>query len=215
LTSISGWRPTSSSEIPITASGVTFPGAPVIAIGFNDYLGWTHTVNSIKNADLYELRLVNGGYSWNGGVLPLEERTADIKIRQPDGSYVTQAVTIQSSVHGPIIAQKPGKALALRVAGLNAPSVVTQYWGMMLSRHLWEFIAANSALQMPIFNVIYADRDGQIMYLFGGRQPVRSGGTYQDWAGIPAWRHVIDPVDKNSTLVAAPKSDRSARRRGA
>jgi acyl-homoserine-lactone acylase len=47
----------------LNASGVTFPGAPVIAIGFNDYLGWTHTVNSIKNADLYELRLVNGGYS--------------------------------------------------------------------------------------------------------------------------------------------------------
>ena len=54
----------------------------------------------------------------------------------------------------------------------------------MFSRHLSEFIAANSALQMPIFNVIYADRDGQIMYLFGGRQPVRPGGTYLDWAGI-------------------------------
>ncbi|MBV8173414.1 MAG: penicillin acylase family protein [Verrucomicrobia bacterium] len=168
----------------LNASGITFPGTPAIAIGFNDYLGWTHTVNSIKNADLYELQLVNGGYSWNGGVLPLEERTAEVKIRQPDGSYVTQTITIQSSVHGPIVAQKPGKALALRVAGLNAPSVVTQYWEMMLSRHLWEFIAANSALQMPIFNVIYADRDGQIMYLFGGRQPVRSGGTYQDWTGI-------------------------------
>ncbi|HYY29030.1 MAG TPA: penicillin acylase family protein [Chthoniobacterales bacterium] len=168
----------------LNASGVTFPGAPVIAIGFNDYLGWTHTVNSIKNADLYELQLVQGGYSWNGGVLPFEERSAHIKIRQPDGSYMTQTITIQSSVHGPIVAQKPGKALALRVAGLNAPSVVTQYWGMMLSRNLWEFIAADSALQMPIFNVIYADRDGQIMYVFGGRQPVRSGGTYQQWAGI-------------------------------
>jgi acyl-homoserine-lactone acylase len=177
----------------LNASGVTFAGGPVIAIGFNDYLGWTHTVNSIKNADLYELQLVNGGYSWDGGVLPLQERTVDIKIRQPDGSYATQTITIQSSVHGPIVAQKPGKALALRVAGLNAPSVVAQYWGMMLSRHLSEFIAANSALQMPIFNVIYADRDGQIMYLFGGRQPVRSGGTYQDWAGIL-------PGDTSSTL---------------
>jgi len=177
----------------LNASGVTFPGAPAIAIGFNDYLGWTHTVNSIKNADLYELQLVNGGYSWNGGVLAFEERTAGIKIRQPDGSYLTQTITIQSSVHGPIVAQKPGKALALRVAGLNAPSVVTQYWEMMLSRHLWEFIAANSALQMPIFNVIYADRDGQIMYLFGGRQPVRTGGTYLDWAGIL-------PGDTSATL---------------
>jgi acyl-homoserine-lactone acylase len=51
----------------LNATGVTFPGGPVIAIGFNDDLGWTHTTNSIKNADLYELQLVNGEYSWNGG----------------------------------------------------------------------------------------------------------------------------------------------------
>jgi hypothetical protein len=152
----------------LNASGVTFPGAPVIAIGFNDYLGWTHTVNSIKNADLYELELVNGGYRWDGGVLPLEQRTTNIKIRQQDGSYLTQTIVIQSSVHGPVVAQNGNKALALRVAGLDAPSVVTQYWEMMLSHHLWEFIIANSELQIPIFNVIYADRDGRIMYVFGG-----------------------------------------------
>jgi acyl-homoserine lactone acylase PvdQ len=61
------------------------------------------------------------------------------------------------------------------VAGLNSPNVVSQYWGMMRARHLREFIRANSRLQMPFFNVVYADRDGQIMYLFGGRQPRRSG----------------------------------------
>ena len=71
--------------------------------------------------------------------------------------------------------------------------MVKQYWEMMLSRHLSEFALANSQLQMPFFNVIYADRYGQIMYLFGGRQPVRPGGTYQDWAGIL-------PGDKSSTL---------------
>jgi acyl-homoserine-lactone acylase len=177
----------------LNASGVTFPGAPVIAIGFNDYLGWTHTVNSIKNADLYELELVNGGYRWDGGVLPLEQRTTNIKIRQQDGSYLTQTIVIQSSVHGPVVAQNGNKALALRVAGLDAPSVVTQYWEMMLSHHLWEFIIANSELQIPIFNVIYADRDGRIMYVFGGLQPVRPGGTYNDWSGIL-------PGDTSSTL---------------
>src|SRR5260221_12682168 len=51
----------------INASGVTFIGAPFMAIGFNDYLGWTHTNNVIKNADLYELKLASGGgsvYVW-------------------------------------------------------------------------------------------------------------------------------------------------------
>ena len=55
---------------------------------------------------------------------------------------------------------------------------------MIAARNLDQFIDANSALQMPFFNVMYADRHGQIMYLFGGRQPVRHGGTWVDYAGI-------------------------------
>jgi acyl-homoserine-lactone acylase len=55
---------------------------------------------------------------------------------------------------------------------------------MLTARGLGEFAAANSALQMPFFNVVFADRQGEIMYLFGGRQPVRQGGSYADYAGI-------------------------------
>ncbi|MBV8815018.1 MAG: penicillin acylase family protein [Verrucomicrobia bacterium] len=168
----------------LNASGVTFPGSPFIGIGFNDYMGWTHTVNSIKNADLYELTLVNGGYLFDGAVRAFDQRTDEIKIRQPDGSYTTQTFTVLNSVQGPVVAQQGNKSLALRVAGLDSPAMIKQYWEMMLSRHLSEFALANSQLQMPFFNVIYADRYGQIMYLFGGRQPVRPGGTYEDWAGI-------------------------------
>lgn len=170
----------------LNASGVTFPGLPFIGIGFNDYLGWTHTVNSIKNVDLYELTLTNGGYLYDASTRPFTSRADEIKIRQPDGSFVTQSFTVLSSVHGPVVAQKGGKALALRVAGLDAPSAVTEYWEMMFSRNLLEFTLANSQLQMPFFNLIYADRQGQTMYVFDGRQPVRPGGTYADWAGILA-----------------------------
>jgi acyl-homoserine-lactone acylase len=168
----------------VNASGVSLVGAPFIGIGFNDYLGWTHTNNPIKNVDLYELQLAPNGYLFDGQVNPLDVKQTSFKVRQADSSFVVQPVTVLSSVHGPIVAQRGNKALALRVAGLNTSSVVSQYWEMMLSRHLWEFILANSQLQMPFFNVIYADRDGQIMYLFGGRQPRRSGGTYNDYTGI-------------------------------
>jgi acyl-homoserine-lactone acylase len=168
----------------LNASGVTFVGSPFIGIGFNDYLGWTHTNNVIKNADLYELKLVDGGYEFDGRVHPFDVHAYEIKIRQADGSFSIKTVTVRASVHGPVVAQKTDRALALRVAGLNSPNVVSQYWNMMLARHLPEFIRANSRLQMPFFNVLYADRDGQIMYLFGGRQPRRSGGTYAQWSGI-------------------------------
>jgi len=169
----------------LNASGVSLLGAPFLAIAFTDDIGWTHTNNPIKNADLYELTLTGpNSYRYDGHSRPFEHRADSLLIRQADGSYATQALDIVSSVHGPVIAQQGGKALALRVAGLDAAAPVTQYLGMLRARNLTQFNAANSALQMPFFNVVYADRGGHIMYLFGGRQPVRPGGSFYDWAGI-------------------------------
>jgi acyl-homoserine-lactone acylase len=170
----------------LNAEGVSFPGAPFLGIAYSDDIGWTHTNDTIKNADLYELTLTGPDtYLWEGQSRAFHHRSDSIKILQPDGSYVTQALDVVSSVHGPVITPPRGnKVLALRVSGLNAPSPVTQYWGMITAHNLHEFIEANSALQMPFFNVIYADRGGHIMYLFGGRQPIRSGGTFYDWAGV-------------------------------
>jgi len=169
----------------LNAEGVTFPGSSFLGIAYTDDIGWTHTNNTIKNADLYEITLTGPTtYLWNGQSRQLDQRTGSIKILQPDGSYAVQSFPILSSVQGPLIAQRGNKALALKVAGLDAPSPVTEYWGMITAHNLREFIAANSQLQMPFFNVIFADRDGDIMYLFGGRQPVRPGGTFYDWVGI-------------------------------
>jgi acyl-homoserine-lactone acylase len=170
----------------LNASGVVFAGAPFIAIGYSDEIGWTHTNNTIQNTNLYELTLNAGGtYNFGSGVQPLQCRPDTIKVRQA----ADQPIVICTSKHGPIIAQNCNppqkcKALALRVAGLDQPSVVTQYWRMIQAHNLDEFIDANSALQMPFFNVIYADRDGHILYVFGGRQPVRQGGDWGKYSGV-------------------------------
>ncbi len=169
----------------LNASGVAFAGAPFIGIGYSDDIGWTHTDNTIQNTNLYELTLnPNGTYNFGGAVLPLQHRTDAIKVLQPNGSLASQSIDIYASVHGPIVARNGNKALALRVAGLQQPSAVAQYWGMIKAHNLKEFIAANSRLQMPFFNVVYADRDGHILYSFGGRQPVRQGGDWGKYAGI-------------------------------
>ncbi len=169
----------------LNASGVTFLGAPYLGIGYTDYLGWTHTNNTIQNVNLYQVTLgANGTYAYGGATRPLDHRTDTVKVRQTDGSLQSQVIDIYATVHGPIIARSGADALALRVAGLDQPSLVTQYWGMIASRNIAEFVLANSFLQMPFFNVIYADRDGHVMYVFGGRQPVRHGGTWGTYDGI-------------------------------
>jgi len=173
------------SSPTLNASGVTFIGGPFIGIGFNDYLGWTHTNNTIQNADLYQLTLDSTGkkYLFNGSYLPLQHTTSVVKVLQSNGTLSSQTINIYSSIQGPVVAFNSGntQALALKVAGLNQPSLVTQYWNMIQSQNLTQFQAAESALQMPFFNTMYADRGGNVFYLFGGQQPVRNGGTALDY----------------------------------
>jgi acyl-homoserine-lactone acylase len=170
----------------LNASGVAFVGVPFIGIGYSDDIGWTHTNNLIKNADLYDITLSgSNSYVFDGQTLPLETRQDQIKVLQADGSFTIVPLTIASTVHGPIIDRRnDGHALALRVAGLDGASIVSEYWGMIRAHNLQEFIKANQTLQMPFFNVEFADRQGEIMYLFGGRQPVRNGGVFADYLGV-------------------------------
>ena len=172
----------------INATGVTFAGGAFLGIGFNDFLGWSHTNNTIQASNLYQLDLDPTGdrYGFAGTTVPLSVRHDSFKILRADGTLDKRDITIRSSVHGPIIATSADgrTALALRVAGLDAPSLVTQYWHMIEATKMTDFVAADSMLQMPFFNVIYADRDGNIMYKFGGRQPVRDGGDWGTYSGI-------------------------------
>jgi acyl-homoserine-lactone acylase len=167
----------------LSAYGAALVGMPMFGIAFNDRLGWSHTNNTIDGADLYELQLADGGYRWDGGVRPFVSRTETLRIRQSDGSMKEEALTIRESVHGPVLRSLPGKALALRVAGIDQPDLFGQYVAMMRARSFAEFEAALRPLQMPFFTVMYADRDGRIMHLFGGRTPVRPAGDY-NWSGI-------------------------------
>ena len=167
----------------INAYGATLVGIPALGIAFNDHLGWTHTVNAHDGDDLYELTLIDGGYRWNEGVRPFETREETLKIKQTDGTLIEEQFTVRSSIHGPVVAEKGGKALALRVVGLDQPRMLAQYWDMARATNLGDFETVLKRLQIPMFTVIYADRDGHIMHFFGGITPVRPSGT-EDWSGI-------------------------------
>jgi acyl-homoserine-lactone acylase len=166
-------------------SGALLVGSPVLQIAFNDHLGWTHTVNTQDGNDLYELTLEGEGYSWDGGVRRFETEQRLIEVKATPGkSRRTDTLTVRRSVHGPVVADKPGKAIALRVVGLDMPSVLEQWWNMGRARNLAAFEAAIRPNQISGQNITYADRDGHIMYFYGGNTPARSGGTRAQWAGI-------------------------------
>jgi acyl-homoserine-lactone acylase len=55
---------------------------------------------------------------------------------------------------------------------------------MALAHSFAEYQAQLRRLQVPTFNITYADRGGHIMYLFNGTLPVRSHGDSQFWHGV-------------------------------
>jgi acyl-homoserine-lactone acylase len=168
----------------MNASGATLVGIPVLSIAFNDNLGWTHTVNTHDGWDAYELKLAGDGYLFDGKVRTFETQTVNLQVKQKDGTLKTQPLVVKSSVHGPIVGENKGKPIALRVVGLDRPGTLEQWWNMARSQNLGEFQTALKALQLPMFTVMYADRQGHIMHLFNGHVPVRQQGDFTYWQGI-------------------------------
>jgi acyl-homoserine-lactone acylase len=164
--------------------GAALVGLPGAAMGFNEHLGWAHTVNTIDAADMYELTVQGDTYFLDGVSYEFETVVDTIRVLQPDLSYIPRVHTIRRSVHGPVFAQRDGRALALRVTGLDSPNVLAQYLDMMRANNRASFEIALSRLQMPLFTVMYADRDGDIMHVFNGAVPVRGRGDWAYWQGI-------------------------------
>jgi acyl-homoserine-lactone acylase len=163
--------------------GAALVGNPVINIGFNDRLGWTHTVNTTDKEDTYELTLADGGYRLDGAVRAFEVDTQTLRVRRADGTLGSETLVVRRSVFGPVIGERNGKALATRIAGLDRLNGVEQWWRMGRARNLAEFERALAMLQITGQNTTYADADGHILYFYGN-VPARPRGDAATWAGI-------------------------------
>jgi len=165
--------------------GATLVGLPTLGIAFNEHLGWSHTNNTIDNADRYELTLKDGGYVVDGEVRPFEVSEMAIKVKGEDGNVTTQKMPrLVSPDFGPVLKQSGDKALTLKMPGFDRPYGIVQWWKMSQSKTLEEFQAALKEVQIGFFNVMYADKEGNIFYMFNGQVPKRKTGGWKHWSGI-------------------------------
>jgi acyl-homoserine-lactone acylase len=173
--------------------GVVQVGNPLTGGGFNDRLGFTGTVNTLDDADVYALTLADGGYKFDGQVRKFDETRETIRVRGKDGGFSEVPLTVRWSVHGPVMVEAKGQALAVRLAGLDQPFQMQQYWDMARARDFKTWRKAVGRMQIPKSNLLYADADGHIFYLAAGRIPARKSGDYAYWSGIV-------PGDTSATL---------------
>jgi len=164
--------------------GATLVGLPGISIGFNKYLGWTHTNNTIDNSDIYEIEMEEDGYLLDGKRHDFDISTKTLQIKQENGSLIPTEISVLKTIHGPVVNKTNDKVLALRMVGLDKPNMLLQWWRMANSTSFDEFEAALKMAQIGFWNVIYADKAGNIFYLFNGLVPVRNEGDWGYWSSI-------------------------------
>jgi acyl-homoserine-lactone acylase len=167
--------------------GATFVGFPALLIAFNDHLGWTHMVNILDGCDTYLITAAgatpNAGYLLDGAVHAFDVVTQTLTIKGADGQMTTEPFVIRRTVHGPVT-EINGQTIAVRMAMLEQapiPGVALQWWDMANAQNLQEFEHILARLQLPIFTVIYADAEGQIMAVSNGIVPVRPRGDVAFW----------------------------------
>ncbi|MBK6304218.1 MAG: penicillin acylase family protein [Gemmatimonadetes bacterium] len=162
--------------------GVTLVGMPTPAIGFNDHVGWSHTVNTQDGADVYKLTPQGSGYLLDGAEKAYTSHEEVLKVKLASGVRVDTLV-VRESVHGPVFRDDSTGTYAVRVAGLDDPGAVEQWWKMGGATSMKEFEETVRQLHVPFFNVMAASADGHTYYFFGGKTPRRARGDFGTWEG--------------------------------
>ncbi len=171
------------SDEGLNFSGACFFGNPFPTIGHNEHLGWTYTVNSPDVADAWRVTFDDATrplhYRFDGAYREAVQWTETVGVIQ-GGVLVQRPMTFRKTHHGPIVSKENyATFLAVQVAGLFDMKRVDQAWGMALATNYAEWRTAMSHCAIPMFNVVYADRSGNIFYAYSGTIPIRDPAF--DW----------------------------------
>lgn len=165
--------------------GGLFPGSPIILVGHNENLGWSHTVNNPDLIDVYELEIAKDNplkYMVDGKWFELEEIPISFKVKLFRPIKITMNKKGYRSIFGSVFESESGKKYAIRFQGMDDVRVVEQWYKMNKASSFNEWKDAMSMMAIPSFNTGYADKDGNIFYVYNAKFPNRSPGY--NWQGL-------------------------------
>lgn len=163
--------------------GATLIGMPTLGIAFNKFLGWTHTVNTLDNVDLYELSIEDDRYLIDGEYKDFEVDTITISIWN-DSTLTPHEIVKKRSDFGMILRESDNKAIAVQWANMEGKMNPIGQWRVMgEANNLNDFKAALDLNALPLFNVVYSDKEDNILYHFCGHIP-KKNGDWQKWRTI-------------------------------
>src|SRR5215213_98724 len=154
----------------LDAIGAGLQGVPVVNVGFNRHVAWSHTVSTARRFTPYELKLKSGdprSYLVDGKAVKMKRRT--VSVRTPSG---VQRHTFYETRWGPVF-DFPVAGLtwdtksAYALADVNADNfrLTNQWFEYDKARSVGDLRRASAKVQgNPWVNVIAADSAGRAYY---------------------------------------------------
>ncbi len=182
------------SEDGLNLAGGGFPGTPILAQGVTPTHGWAHTVNKPDLTDMYKLETNKDKnptqYRLDGKWVDFEVSKSKFRIKLFGPFSFPYSRDMLWSQHGPVLETDSGH-YAIRFAGLQEVGALDQWYAMSKADTPEEWQSVLSKNGVLSFNIVYADKDGNIGSLYNARMPKRKVG--------PKWRGVL-PGDDSSLI---------------
>ena len=168
----------------INVTGASLYGVPLILIGHNADVAWSHTVSTAFRFTPYQLTLVPGHpteYRVNGHPVKMTARRVTITVRKSNGSLVPFSRTLYSTRYGPMFNSLQGNplpwtssiAFAMRDANAaNLSRAMNTWFGIDRARSTRQVLSIIKKYQgIPWVNTVVADKQGQALYADIGAMP--------------------------------------------
>ena len=186
--------------------GASLPGRIGIAFGQNNDLAWSFTNVLADVMDLFVERIdeQNDTYLFEDEWRSLEVIEEEIPVR----GRKPERLVVRRTHHGPVVNSSlqadDDEPLALRWTAFDLPGVTTASLGVLDVASGAELLELLRPHNLPVSNLVWADRHGSIGYKCVGRLPIR-GGDCPDlpkpgWTGDYEWEGWV-PYDELPELT--------------
>jgi acyl-homoserine-lactone acylase len=164
------------------AYGAVTWGQFFIYQGFNAHCGWMHTSSYADVGDVYAEKVVKKDgkwfYEYDGKLKPVTTRALKLNIKQGDKT-VARNITGYYTHHGPVIAARDGKWLALKHNN-RSYNALLESWLITKANTFEQYKKAMDLLSNTSNNTVYADDKGNIAFWYGNFMPKRDAKI--NWA---------------------------------